>query len=283
MAAPALNVFIVSCGTDEMTARCVQSVLDASAVKVDIAVWDNAAPPFRPGTPSLSLSLARDPDGGARAVDGVPCVMGGGVAVYTSRDNEGFLGPNNWLYRHHPQRAPFVCLLNSDTLVKPGWDLALLGALEIRPDLGASGMSGAVLDEQCNCVGVATATEICDYLEGWCLCLRRKTIDDELSGTLFDGEHLSFAFCEDTDLSLRLKHKGYGLFALANGPEAQGRWVVHLRHQTTQKLVRDEAQQQKLAQAFAANHEYLKKRWAHYLANERVLLKHAQPAQASPA
>ena len=75
---------------------------------------------------------------------------------------------------------------------------------------------------------------------------------------------MKFAYCEDTDLSLRLKEAGHKIYALY-AP------LVHHYQNKTIKTVEKEGEVDVRA-SFEHNHEYIKLRWSHYLENDRVML-----------
>jgi hypothetical protein len=117
---------------------------------------------------------------------------------------------------------------------------------------------GGVLNEDGRGIGIGFGTNL-DYLMGWCLCLPRITYK---TYGLFDAPHLQFAYFEDTDLSLRIREGGQRLYALHLD------YVEHAGNATILQ-VREEMD---VAAIFQANQEYLSRRWADYLATQRVLL-----------
>jgi GT2 family glycosyltransferase len=242
---PLFDILIVSYNTRELLFNCLQSIRAECSLPYRVVVWDNGST-----------------DGTRERVS--DCRWEG-FDFHWHHDNAGFIGPNNELARRG--RASYVCMLNSDTVVKRGWDLALAGALNIFPQVGAVGMSGGRLSEAGEgkalfCSG-APYGEV-DYVEGWCLCLRRETIDTHLAGVLLDEANLTLAYFEDADLCLRVKESGMGLLVLPNGDEKNGKWVTHLRAQTALKVAAS-SERERLAGAFEANHVYFRRRWSEYL------------------
>jgi SAM-dependent methyltransferase len=209
-----------------------------------------------------------------RMYDNAACRIGCFQYQNAPEDNHGFLSPSNGLYRKGD--APFVLLLNSDVELKPGWDVPLLAAMLLDDNLGAVGYSGGLLTEEATFAGHGEGSRI-DYVEGWCLLLRREAVEAVAlsnglpAGTLFDDRNLDFAYCEDTDLCLRLKEAGWGLITL---PNPDGKFAVHRGSETTKKVMeRNGPDAERLRRSFGANHEYMRRRWASYLKTGRVLAR----------
>lgn len=159
----------------------------------------------------------------------------------TSDENIGFIEPNNELIKL--TTSPYIILLNSDTIVKKGWDEAMIGMLQQNPNLGVVGYQGGMLDENYMGSKVCYGSNI-DYVCGWCLCLHRKTYEEF---GLFD-ENLKFAYGEDSDFCLKLKMNKKEIYAL------NLKLVDHVGNATAKNV--------NTSQAFKENHEYLKKKWA---------------------
>lgn len=179
------------------------------------------------------------------------------ITTIRSDSNTGFIFPNNELAALGD--SEYIILLNSDTKVFENWDRVMTGFMDAHPDVGAVGVWGGYLGADGRGFGGGNGYEI-DYVPGWCLCIGRETYRRH---GLFNRE-LKFAYCEDADLSLRLKEAGYKIYAL-HAP------LVH--HYQNKTIVEVEKEGQVDVRAtFDHNHAYIKERWKHYLANERVML-----------
>lgn len=175
------------------------------------------------------------------------------VHCVRSLNNDGFIIPNNRLAKLG--NAPYIVLLNSDTIVLEDWDKVLLGHLQKNPDCKIVGYEGGLLNKMG--VGVNTIKgKKADYIVGWCLCLERKTYEQF---GLFDEEHLQFAYCEDADLSLRIQEAGYKIHALHTN------LVWHAKNATAKEVFKNE-----VSKTFVANHEYLQKRWQTILNKKEI-------------
>jgi hypothetical protein len=180
------------------------------------------------------------------------------ITTMRSEANVGFIGPNNELAAWG--ESEYIVPLNSDTKVFEGWDKAMTAFLETNPDVAQVGYWGGHMGADGRGFGGANGYDV-DYIPGWCFCISRKTYD---KFGLFNKQ-LNFAYCEDADLSLRLKEAGNKIYAL-HAP------LVHHYQNKTILEVEKEGEVD-IASSFAHNHEYIKERWKHYLAHERVLLK----------
>lgn len=171
------------------------------------------------------------------------------VRLTRSEENLGFIRPNNLLAAQGT--APYLILLNSDTVVFPGWEKAMIAHLQQDPRLGQVGYQGSVLDSEAMGRTAAYGRGV-DYVTAWCMCLPRPLY--EVHG-LFDEENLEFAYGEDSDLSFRLREAGYGVHALH----------LDLVWHFGGKTIKTVAAEHDTTPSFVRNHEYLKRRWANYL------------------
>jgi len=180
------------------------------------------------------------------------------VVLVRHSENIGFIAPNNELARHG--KSPYIILLNSDTEVYPGWDTALIGWLKENPKCALVGYQGGTLDPDGRGWSGARYGDFLDYVCGWCLCLGRHTFNRY---GLFDEKNLSFAYGEDSDLSLRLQEAGFNIHSL------HIKLVKHYGNVTSLEVQRE----MDTSYSFKRNHEYIRKRWESYLTNERAALK----------
>lgn len=169
--------------------------------------------------------------------------------IHHSKSNMGFLEPNNRLAELTD--SPYIILLNSDTEVKSNWDKVMIGWLENHPDIKEVGYAGCVLNEEFKGGEVAFGYEI-DYVPGWAVCISRETYQQF---GLFDENNLHFGYCEDSDLSLRIKEAGFKVYAL------HAELVLHFENGAFKKNSQNEEFRKWFAQIFAKNHLYMKTRW----------------------
>lgn len=179
------------------------------------------------------------------------------MTVTRSAENIGFIVPNNEMANWG--KSDYIILINSDTQVYPEWDNRLIGFLQKNPDYLQVGYQGGIVDE--NAMGVFSAFgEDIDYVAGWCFAIHRSTF--ERFG-LFDP-NLQFAYGEDSDFSLKLKHYGYKIYALHLA-------LVHHFGNKTIKFVKENSTKD-IYSSFNGNHEYLRQKWKNYYQSDRIAL-----------
>lgn len=164
-------------------------------------------------------------------------------------ENEGFIIPNNRLAKQG--KSPFVILLNSDTVVHPRWDHAMIGWIQNQGDT-VVGYMGSKLDDQGKGGQVAYGRDA-DYICGWCMCMPRQVC--ELHG-LFDEVNLQFAYGEDSDFCFRVIEAGGSIYSLHVD------LVIHFENKTSSQLRIEGCD---FSGPFEANHEYIRSRWSHFI------------------
>lgn len=177
------------------------------------------------------------------------------LKLWHADKNYGFIFPNNTMFRYCA--SDYVILLNSDTRVYPGWDTNMLLLLQQQQDLAQVGYLGGDLDSNGRGHGGSYGEDI-DYVCGWCFCVRRKLLENEY---LFDSR-FRFAYCEDSDLSLRLKQKGYRIFAIRTP-------LVYHYQNVTIKQIHDEGKID-IQESFDANHRLFYEKWKEYLQKKQT-------------
>ena len=167
------------------------------------------------------------------------------VNLSRSEENLGFIIPNNRMSAMG--KSPYIILLNSDTVVRQGWDKNIIAWMQTHPDIGVAGYEGAMLSDEM--VGHESERGFnADFVSGWSMCVPRKIYD---TFGLFDEEHIHFAYGEDSDFSLRIKEKGYKTYAMYSS------FIFHHEARTSLTVYKE----RDMTATFAANHEYLRNRW----------------------
>ena len=169
--------------------------------------------------------------------------------VERSEENLGFIIPNNKLAKMGS--SSYIILLNSDTVVFDGWDKAMIGWQQTHSNVAEVGYLGGKLDDKLHVSQFGFGSSY-DYICGWCVCFRRD-IYNEFG--LFDDQNLDFAYCEDTDFSLRLREAGKEIYALHLD------LVRHFENKTIIAV----SQERDVKTSFEANLKYLKSRWSKFL------------------
>lgn len=130
--------------------------------------------------------------------------MAEGCAVTRCKRNRGFSAPADFLARAGD--GDIILFLNPDAVLPPDALDKLAAPFMSYEMVGAVGPRGGCRTIQED--GVGSAREGLDYIEGACLAVRRAEYL-EVGG--FDHEYYHFAYCEDADLCLKLRRKGYKL------------------------------------------------------------------------
>lgn len=166
------------------------------------------------------------------------------VSVHRYDDNQGFIVPNNRAFAEC--QTPYFVLLNDDVQVlQDDWLDVLERPLVIHPRAALSGPRGG-------CQHLTGAFDGChdgpfEYLEGSVLMVKTDMVKPQ---PLFSS-YLEHSYGEDSDLSLRMRQKGYGLHQVELN-------FLHSRAQTANHI-------QNIRQVQVRNHRVLCQKWAHYL------------------
>lgn len=223
----------------ELTKQCFESVLTNSCLNTAILVTDN-------GSDDGTTEYLRKVESNYVR-----------VKVVRNEDNKGFIEPMNEAFKLAERlKIPYFVCLNNDTIVPPGWLDKLVEPMERDYKAALTGPANGcnMLDE--NCMGLTGP--VTEYLEGFCLMVKVRVITRHWPQLFSD--YLSMAYGEDSDLSLRVREKGYNIHKLPFT-------VEHCDQAGT--VQKDETLKNQLMPIFQRNHEVLKKRWAHYLRDRR--------------
>ncbi|HEY3396319.1 MAG TPA: glycosyltransferase family 2 protein [Armatimonadota bacterium] len=222
-----LDVVIVTYNVRELLLPCLDS-LDGPSPRV--IVVDNASA-----------------DGTVEALrSGAPQVM-----VLANTENVGFARANNQALRLVAER--YVCLLNPDTVVRPGALARLVETLEAHPTLGLVGPKLLNPDGSLQSAGLRFPTlgslagqlipwerrprrprasrgedggaVECDWVIGACMVMRRELLDQV---GLLDETY--FMYGEEKDLCYRAKQAGWGVACV---PSAE---VIHYGGQSAEQV-----------------------------------------------
>ena len=176
------------------------------------------------------------------------------VLVVQNEENEGFIGPNNsafdWARR---AEIPYFIALNNDTEVPPFWLDYLAAPLDLDPKGALSGPGFFGLNDDMH----GTDSRPGEYLEGSCLCAKVSIVGSNLDD-LF-SPYLTFIYGDDSDLSLRMREKGFNIY----------KTPFTLKHPRCTTVKQSPEVQNKCAEAQAKNHAVLVKRWKNYFDHGR--------------
>jgi ADP-heptose:LPS heptosyltransferase/GT2 family glycosyltransferase len=166
------------------------------------------------------------------------------VSVNHYDENQGFIIPNNRAFAE--SRTPYFVMLNDDVeIFQDNWLEALEAPLVFYSKAALSGPRGGCQHLTADFDGRQTGAF--EYLEGSLLMVKADMVRPE---PLFSA-YLKHSYGEDSDLSLRMRRKGYGLHQIdLNYSHARAQTANHV-HNIRQIQVR--------------NHRVLCQKWSHYL------------------
>jgi len=197
-----VTVIVVTLNNLNLLRNCLRSLYAQDYAAIDIIVVDNGS----------------DDDIGGMLSAEFP-----GVHLIRLEENYGFAGANN--RGIEIAQGEYVALINNDAVAAPTWLNSLVETAESDPKIGA--VASIIVDGNCPAVldscGVGIALDGMSrqamrgkpvpeltqskevLLFSGCACLlRRETLK---SVGLFDEDF--FAYCEDTDLGLRIRGAGW--------------------------------------------------------------------------
>lgn len=221
------DILIVVHNQYEFIKKCIDSLF-ANTQEFTLHIWDNGSDEK---TANYLSDLSKISN----------------VNLYRNESNIGFVIPNNIMAKN--SNSDWILLLNSDTEVMRYWDEVLIGCLINNPKIAQVGFSGGILDERGKGILHRSGSDI-DYICGYCFCISRRTYE---KFGLFDDKNLKFAYCEDSDFSLRLTEAGQNIYACYSSD-----LVVHHGNKTTIDVLH---KQKELLECAKNNINYMAKRW----------------------
>lgn len=192
---PLCDIVIPIWNQPERTHRCLESILAETTEPVRLILIDN-------GSESPTREL----------LDRFQVTSRYPVQIIRNKENLGFIRGVNQGIR--ASNAPWICLLNNDTVVSPGWMTELLRVGQGNPSIG-------LINPTSNSLGFnAGTTPLADYARllksasgtwtelttalGFCLFSRRSLYDQV--GLL--DESFGMGYFDDDDLSRRVRKTG---------------------------------------------------------------------------
>ncbi len=202
MPPPLVSIVVITLNTPNLTRACLRSVIRNTSVPYELIVINNSR------SPGIQKTL--------RAFPEIRVIQNRGNAGFAKAANQGALAA----------RGRYVCFLNSDVLVPPGWLERLVGATQ-QPGVGAAGPTSqhihcfkwdwppkglpaneasTTLADQLFQRWGKNRLETMPYLFGFCLLIPKVVM---ARVGLFDEGY--FFGVEDIDYSLKLRLAGYRL------------------------------------------------------------------------
>ncbi len=225
---PQKDILIVVHNQLDYIEFCVETI-KAHTKNYNLYIWDNASE----GETKEYLDSLKD------------------VNIIRNEKNLGFIIPNNELIKLG--KSPYVILLNSDTIVThDNWAKAMIAFLEKHPECAQVGYMGSTLNKDGMGEMIRFGWDIA-FVSGWAFCISREIYN---KFGLFDQENLEFAYCEDSDFSLRLRDAGKKIYSLHLD------YVLHAGNKTIDQVKKTD---DRCEVTFAKNHEYIRRKWSKFL------------------
>lgn len=125
------------------------------------------------------------------------------IKVFYNEHNEGFMNPH--IEALNKAKGKFFVVLNNDFYIRDEfWLDKIFNTFVIDTEVKVVGPITGSLNPDGS--GKVEPGNNYDYIEGSCLVI---PVDFAKEINLFDNQLLSFAYCEDSDLSLRVRSMGY--------------------------------------------------------------------------
>ncbi|MBN1587219.1 MAG: glycosyltransferase family 2 protein [Candidatus Omnitrophica bacterium] len=233
---PVCDVVLLTWNQLELLQPCVESILKNTTVPIRLMIVDNGSE-----APTKEY-LSR--------VKGNDLVR---IEVLTNESNLGFVGGMN--RGMNESTGPYVCLLNNDTLVTPGWMREMLAVAESSPEIGIVNPASSTFGEfppegmSLDDYGRSLASKHGHYVEvgeciGFAMTISRAVLDK--IGVLDTG--MNRIFFEDTDYCRRATMAGFRCVV------ASASYVFHHEHKSFKLMPEKE-------QLFRENQQRFWKKW----------------------
>jgi GT2 family glycosyltransferase len=170
----------------------------------------------------------------------------GNIRLFFNATNQGFMSPMNFLASQ--AKGDFLVILNNDIQVCSGWLEKMRDCLDRDKGVALIGIAG-----NCGAIGPdgrgIPVTRQLEYVEASCMIMPRSIYE---AHGLFDDKYYRFGYYEDSDLSLRLRERGYKIATISLP-------IVHKRASTMNRLAID------IEGIRAKNAELFRQRWSRYI------------------
>jgi len=173
------------------------------------------------------------------------------VRVIRHPFNTGFIRAHNRALQE--ARGEYFVVLNNDLFIREkGWLDRLLAPMERDPRVKLTGFAGGGNSLSPDGVGGVTS-EVVEYVEGKCLA-----VPTEFARTVgLFGEEFDLAYCEDVDLSLRVRQMGFSVELVEIGHHHVGNGTAAILDPVRLTRVR------------TLNHDLIRRKWGRYLSHRR--------------
>jgi GT2 family glycosyltransferase len=146
------------------------------------------------------------------------------IIALRNENNEGFIAPNNLAF--DLCKTKYFVLLNDDAVPPFDW-LEKMKEKFVDPKVAVVGVMGGGCTLTNQFIGYRGP--VLDYVEGSCMMVDVEKVRTIQAHGLF-AAYLSFAYCEDADLCLRVRNRGFKI------ARADFKLVEHARSATTKTI-----------------------------------------------
>lgn len=236
------DIIILTWNQLDLTKRVLESILKHTLLPCRVILIDN-------GSCDGTVDFLKTLNGNATVK----------IEKIFNKENLGFVRAVN--QGMQISQADYICLMNNDCLVTPGWLSRMIEVARSTPQIG-------IVNPASNTLGIRPARnqsiddynrQIVDYKNeyveldscvGFCMLIKRELI--EKVGYL--SEEFSPLFFEDTDYSMRAKQAGY------INVMAKASYVWHDEHGSVRRLVT-----KKKEEIFRSNRKKFEAKWGKWL------------------
>lgn len=242
---PTFTVSVAAYRCVAQTWRCLDLVARCSPADIEVLLTDNGSPPVD-----------------AAEMERMCSSFGPRFRLVRHAQNLGFGAAHT--HALGLASGVYFAVLNNDVDVKKGWLEEMRALLVEDPDVAVVGPHSSAMHVDADVRTRPISPEHADYVEGSCLMMR--TAQARKLG-MFDPDY-TFAYCEDADLSLRVRKRGWRIAFTS----------MRLDHQraVTASLVRKEGRID-IDGHMRRNQQLFAERWDRYLRHrsfgERVLVR----------
>ena len=231
------DLVVLSWNHLEQTTPCLESLFECTDVPCRLFIVDNGSEPH-----VRQFLRGVRPRGAIQE-----------VVLLQSDTNEGF--PKGMNRGMRASQAPYVCLLNNDLIVTPGWLSRMIGVAARHPELGVlNPTSDTFGNEPPRGVSLNDHARRLEangdrYVEvgvciGFCLLVTREVI----TRIGYLSEEVERAFFEDEDYCMRAQAAGFRCVVVESA------YVFHAEHQSVKGLPDREA-------LFRRNRQWCHRKW----------------------
>ncbi|MDD3905592.1 MAG: glycosyltransferase family 2 protein [Candidatus Omnitrophica bacterium] len=208
-----------------VTAECVESIIEHTRYPYRLIIIDNGSDEETAGYLRALKNRA-----------------GLDVELIRNDTNLGFVKAANQGLRS--SSAPYLCLMNNDTVATSGWLDEMISVAGSRPDIGIVNPSSNTFGQEPGASGASGAVQELYAARGFCMLIKSEVI----KRIGFFDEIFNIGYFEETDFSFRAQAAGFRVV------RAKGAYVHHKENVSFRKFKNND-------RMFAENEKIFFSRW----------------------